>query len=96
MSRVGKIPVTIPNDVTATIEGRSVTVSGPKGSLQMVHPPKVTVAQGEGSLSVVKKNNSRQAGEQYGLTRTLLANMVHGVAEGFERRLEINGVGYSA
>src|SRR5687767_9427480 len=96
MSRIGKLPVAISSGVSVTIDGRRVTVTGPKGTLTMVHPPHVSLKEGEGTITVAKKGNSRQASEQYGLSRTLLANMVQGVAEGFERHLEISGVGYRA
>lgn len=96
MSRVGKVPVPIPSGVTTTLEGRNISVTGPKGSLQLVHPPRVTVAQDGDQLVVSKKGDSRAASEQYGLTRTLIANMVRGVSEGYERNLEIKGVGYRA
>ena len=96
MSRIGKLPITIPNHVTVTIDGQAVAVKGPKGELSWVLPPEIALIQ-EGETLVVKpKNDSRKARQRYGLSRTLVFNMVEGVSKGFERRLEIQGVGYRA
>jgi large subunit ribosomal protein L6 len=96
MSRIGKRPINIPNKVTVTIDGQKVAVKGPKGELYRVLPPEIGLTQ-EGETLVVKpKNDSRKARQRYGLCRTLVANMVEGVSKGFERRLEIQGVGYRA
>jgi large subunit ribosomal protein L6 len=96
MSRIGKRPIDIPNKVTVTIDGQKVVVKGPKGELSWVLPPEITITQ-EGETLVVKpKNDSRKARQRYGLSRTLVANMVDGVSKGFEKRLEIQGVGYRA
>lgn len=96
MSRIGKRPINIPNKVTVTIDGQKVAVKGPKGELSRVLPPEISLTQ-EGETLVVKpKNDSRKARQRYGLCRTLVANMVEGVSKGFERRLEIQGVGYRA
>lgn len=96
MSRIGKRPIDIPNKVTITIDGQQVVVKGPKGELSWVLPPEITITQ-EGETLVVKpKNDSRKARQRYGLSRTLVANMVDGVSKGFEKRLEIQGVGYRA
>jgi large subunit ribosomal protein L6 len=96
MSRIGKRPINIPNNVTVTIDGQTVAVKGPKGELSRVLPPEIALTQ-EGETLVVKpKNESRKARQRYGLCRTLVSNMVEGVSKGFERRLEIQGVGYRA
>lgn len=96
MSRIGILPVEIPSGTTVTIENRKVTVTGAKGTLSYTHTPAVSVEQSEQQLVVKPKANDPNAASQFGLTRTLLANMTKGVSEGFERRLEINGVGYRA
>ena len=96
MSRIGKRPIDIPNKVNVTIDGQQVLVKGPKGELSRVLPPEINLSQ-EGEILVVKPNSdSRTARQRYGLCRTLVANMVEGVSKGFERRLEIQGVGYRA
>lgn len=96
MSRIGKLPVPIPKKVTITIEGQKVTVKGPKGELFRVLPPEIGVEQQEEMIVVKPQNNSRRARQRYGLCRTLVANMVEGVSQGFEKRLSIQGVGYRA
>lgn len=96
MSRIGKSPVPIPNKVTVTIDGSNITVRGPKGELARTLPATVAVTQEGNNLRVVRENDSRTARERHGLCRTLVANMVQGVAGGFEKRLEIQGVGYRA
>lgn len=96
MSRIGKRPISIPNKVTVAIDGQAVTVKGPKGELSRVLPNEVEVLQ-EGETVVVKRRDeSRAARQRHGLSRTLVANMVEGVSQGFQRRLEITGVGYRA
>lgn len=96
MSRIGKRPITIPAKVTVTINGQEVTVKGPKGELKRVLPAGVTVVQEGDTVSVNRVDDSRMARERHGLCRTLVANMVEGVSSGFQRRLEIQGVGYRA
>lgn len=96
MSRIGKRPISIPNKVTITIEGQSVTVKGPKGELSRVLPGEVMVSQEGETLQVNRRDESRAARQRHGLCRTLVANMVEGVSQGFQRRLEIQGVGYRA
>jgi large subunit ribosomal protein L6 len=96
MSRIGKRPIAIPAKVTVTIDGQSVTVKGPKGELSRVLPPEVTVVQEGETLLVNRRDESRVARQRHGLCRTLVANMVEGVSQGFQRRLEIQGVGYRA
>lgn len=96
MSRIGKRPITVPNKVTVTIDGSHVAVKGPKGELARVLPAAVSVEQ-EGETILVKRHDESRASRQmHGLSRTLVANMVEGVSQGFQRRLEIQGVGYRA
>jgi large subunit ribosomal protein L6 len=96
MSRIGKRPIPIPAKVTVAIAGQSVTVKGPKGELSRTLPDGVVVAQAGDTIEVTRANESRPARERHGLARTLVANMVDGVSKGFEKRLEIQGVGYRA
>ena len=96
MSRIGKRPIPIPNKVTVTIEGQHVAVKGPKGELDRVLPEQVIVEQEGDTLQVVRRDESRVARQRHGLSRTLVANMVDGVSKGFEKRLQISGVGYRA
>ncbi|MGQ9866867.1 MAG: 50S ribosomal protein L6 [Pseudanabaenaceae cyanobacterium] len=96
MSRIGKRPIPLPAKVSVTIAGREVTVKGPKGELTRTLPPLAAVVQEGNELVVTRKDESRFARQQHGLTRTLVANMVEGVTNGFSRRLEIQGVGYRA
>ncbi|MBW4692896.1 MAG: 50S ribosomal protein L6 [Lyngbya sp. HA4199-MV5] len=96
MSRIGKRPIDIPGKVTIAIDGQSVTVKGPKGELSRVLPGEVAIAQEGETLVVTRQDESRAARQRHGLCRTLVANMVEGVSQGFQRRLEIQGVGYRA
>jgi large subunit ribosomal protein L6 len=96
MSRIGKRPISLPAKVTVTIAGQEVTVKGPKGELSRVLPPEVEVIQDGSTVNINRRNESRPARERHGLSRTLVANMVEGVSQGFQRRLEIQGVGYRA
>jgi large subunit ribosomal protein L6 len=96
MSRIGKKPIPIPAKVTVTIDGQTVTVKGGKGELTRTLPAGVAVKQEGETILVERVNDSRTARERHGLCRTLVANMVEGVSKGFERRLEIQGVGYRA
>jgi len=96
MSRIGKRPIPIPAKVTITIAGQQVAVKGPKGELSRVLPAEVEVTQEGETLLVKRRNDSRVARQRHGLSRTLVANMVEGVSQGFQRRLEIQGVGYRA
>lgn len=96
MSRIGKLPIDIPNKVTVTIDGQHVAVKGPKGELDRVLPDEVLVAQEGETLRVERRDDSRPARQRHGLSRTLVANMVEGVSKGFEKRLQIQGVGYRA
>ncbi len=95
MSRIGKLPIPVPTGVDVAIDGRAVTVKGPKGSLQHTLPAGIDVAPGgEGTLQVSRPDDERQSRALHGLTRSLVANMVTGVTAGYEKRLEIVGVGY--
>ena len=97
MSRIGIRPIPVPTTVTVEIEGRQATVKGPRGTLSRVLPPNIQFDQAEaGIIHVRRPDDSRVNRELHGLTRTLLANMVEGVATGFRKELEINGVGYRA
>jgi large subunit ribosomal protein L6 len=96
MSRIGKRPVPIPSGVTADVDGQTVKVKGPKGAMQMVLPDEVTAKMEGGGLKLDPRNETKRARAMWGTSRTLVANLVAGVTKGFERRLEINGVGYRA
>ncbi len=96
MSRIGKRPIPVPAKVTVEIQGLSLTVKGPKGTLERQLPDKVVLTQDGETLTVARQDESRTARERHGLVRTLVANMVEGVSKGFERRLDIQGVGYRA
>ena len=97
MSRIGKIPVTVPAGVEVTIEGQDVRVKGPKGELTHTVAEPITVAKAEdGALSVERPNDERRSKALHGLSRTLISNMVIGVTDGYEKKLEIVGVGYKA
>ncbi|MBC7293912.1 MAG: 50S ribosomal protein L6 [Thermoleophilia bacterium] len=96
MSRIGKAPITIPSGVEVDIAGNTVTVKGPKGQLSLNVHPRVQVTLSDGVLTVTRPDDSGPSRSLHGLTRTLLANMVTGVTAGFEKRLEIVGVGYRA
>jgi len=97
MSRIGKRPIPVPKGVEIKIDdGNLVTVKGPKGQLQQQLPAEIIIAQENGTINVQRPSEAKQHKSLHGLTRTLLFNMVHGVTEGWERRLEINGVGYRA
>ncbi len=94
MSRIGKLPVAVPSGVDVAIDGAHVTVKGPKGTLSHTVAAPITVEQGDGVLDVKRPDDERQSRALHGLTRTLVNNMVVGVTEGYEKRLEIVGVGY--
>ncbi len=96
MSRIGKAPITVPGGVDVTIEGTSVTVKGPQGTLSRVFPEAVAFALDEGVITVSRKNEERESRALHGLSRALLANMIAGVSEGFTRELQTVGVGYRA
>jgi large subunit ribosomal protein L6 len=95
MSRIGRMPVVVPSGVEVSIEGPQVTVKGPKGTLSHTVVSPITVEQGDGGvLTVTRPDDERDSRARHGLTRTLVNNMVVGVTEGYEKRLEIVGVGY--
>jgi large subunit ribosomal protein L6 len=96
MSRIGKRPIPVPDKVTVTIEGQTVTVKGPKGELSRTLPPEVEILLDGETVLVNRRNESRPARQRHGLCRTLIANMVEGVSQGFIKKLEIQGVGYRA
>jgi large subunit ribosomal protein L6 len=94
MSRIGKLPIAVPSGVDVTIDGREVTVKGPKGSLSHAVAAPISVQQEEGTLRVVRPDDERTSRALHGLTRTLIFNMVVGVTQGYEKKLEIVGTGY--
>ena len=94
MSRIGKLPVPVPSGVNVTLDGQQVTVQGPKGTLSHTVANPIFVEQGEGVLDVKRPDDERVSKSLHGLTRTLINNMVVGVTEGYEKKLEIVGVGY--
>jgi large subunit ribosomal protein L6 len=96
MSRLGRKPIPVPSGVNVTVKPDGVTVKGPKGELKRTFPEGVTIKVESGHVVVTRASDSREHRARHGLTRALLANMVTGVTSGFERKLEINGVGYRA
>src|ERR1700704_2774154 len=96
MSRVGKRPVTIPSGVTASVEGQTVKMKGPKGQLQFVVHDDVEVKFENGAVKVAPRIETNRAQAMYGTARAQVANLVEGVTKGFEKKLEITGVGYRA
>jgi large subunit ribosomal protein L6 len=96
MSRVGKNPIAIPSGVTVTVQGESVTVKGPKGELSQALVHGITASVADGQVVVSRPNDSKQSRASHGLVRALVNNMVTGVSQGFERKLEVIGVGYRA
>jgi len=96
MSRIGKAPIAVPDKVSVSLDGLAVTVKGPKGELSRTLPEGVSIAQDGNTLVVSPSSSHRRSRERHGLCRTLVANMVEGVSQGFTRKLEIGGVGYRA
>ena len=97
MSRIGRMPVAIPAGVTVTIaENNVVTVKGPKGTLVRELPVEMEIKEENGHIVVTRPNDLKKMKSLHGLTRTLIFNMIHGVTEGYEKKLEVNGVGYRA
>jgi large subunit ribosomal protein L6 len=94
MSRIGRLPVTVPAGVDIAIEGQTVKVKGPKGELSHVVAEPITVEQGDAVIEVKRPDDARTSRSLHGLTRTLINNMVLGVTEGYEKKLEIHGTGY--
>jgi large subunit ribosomal protein L6 len=96
MSRIGKMPITVPNSVTVDIGDGSVRIKGPKGELKRQVPSRISLVSEDGTLRVERSSDEPTLRSLHGLTRSLIANMVTGVTQGFSRRLEVNGVGYRA
>lgn len=96
MSRIGKAPIKVPSGVNVEIKGQEVKVKGPKGELSRTFRPEITIVQENGELLVKRDSDERMARGLHGMSRTLLFNMVKGVSDGFERKLEVIGVGYRA
>ena len=96
MSRIGKKPVDLPSGVTASVNGQSVEVKGPKGTRSFTATNDVTISMEENAIKVDPRGTSKRARQQWGMSRTQIANCVTGVTDGFKKELEINGVGYRA
>src|SRR5204863_1299091 len=96
MSRIGRQPIQVPAGVLVSVDPGRVTVSGPKGELRQAVPSRMKIVEDEGSILVSRPTERGEDRALHGLTRTLIANMVEGVTQGFEKRLEIQGVGYRA
>ena len=96
MSRIGKRPVALPAGVEASVSGQTVTVKGPKGSREFTATDDVSITVDGAVVTIVPRGSSKRARQQWGMSRTMVANLVQGVTEGFKRELEISGVGYRA
>jgi len=96
MSRIGRLPIPVPSGVDVTIDGRQVTVKGPKGTLSRALHPDMTLSREDGTLVVTRPTEQKTHKQLHGLTRTLVNNMVVGVTDGYRKGLEITGVGYRA
>jgi len=96
MSRIGKAPIVVPKGVTVDLKENEVSVKGPKGHLSRTIRPEMLIEQKDGMITVSRKNEDRMSKNLHGLSRTLIANMVKGVTDGFEKNLEVIGVGYKA
>jgi large subunit ribosomal protein L6 len=96
MSRIGKLPITVPSGVDVKVNGQDISVKGPKGELRRTFHPLVKVDRADSTLTVVRANETQQAKAIHGLSRSLLSNMVTGVSTGYTRDLEISGTGYRA
>ncbi|MEO5323672.1 50S ribosomal protein L6 [Mesorhizobium sp. CC13] len=96
MSRIGKKPVQLPQGVTASVNGQTVTAKGPKGELKFVVNDEVLVKMEDGEISVQPRDQSKDARSKWGMSRTQIVNILTGVKDGFEKKLEITGVGYRA
>lgn len=94
MSRIGRLPITVPSGVTVKVDGNQVSVSGPKGSLDLTVPDPITVTVNDGVITVSRPNDDRDSRARHGLTRSLINNMVIGVTEGYSKKMEISGTGY--
>jgi large subunit ribosomal protein L6 len=96
MSRIGKKAVPVPKGVTASVKGQTVSVKGPKGELSFSAADYISVSAEEGGIAVAPRDESKLARAAWGMSRTMVANLMEGVTKGFERKLDINGVGYRA
>ncbi|MEI8333236.1 MAG: 50S ribosomal protein L6 [Chloroflexota bacterium] len=96
MSRIGRLPITVPAGVDVTLDGTFITVTGPKGTLTRTLTDRVTVGREDGRILVTRQSEDKTTKSLHGLTRTLIANMVEGVTNGYRKKLEITGVGYRA
>ena len=96
MSRIGKKPVELPNGVDASVSGQTIEVRGPKGTRSFTATDDVTLAVADGTITVTPRGQSKRARQQWGMSRTMVANLVQGVTDGFKKELEITGVGYRA
>jgi len=96
MSRIGKRPVSVPNGVTTNIDGQTLSVKGPKGELALTLVDDVTIELGDDGITVAPRDESKRARSMWGMSRSLVENLVVGVTDGFSKTLEINGVGYRA
>jgi len=96
MSRIGRMPIAVPSGVTVTVEGDRVTVKGPRGTLSRRVPAEMAIEQNDGQLTIARPSDEPQHRALHGLTRSLVNNMVEGVTKGFQKQLDIVGVGYRA
>jgi len=96
MSRIGKLPVTVPSDVQVVIDGNIISISGPKGHLKKSCPPEVYLELADSNIHINPRSKTQRSKAMWGLTRSLVKNMVHGVKNGYTKVLEINGVGFRA
>jgi large subunit ribosomal protein L6 len=96
MSKIGKRPVTVPSGVTATVQGQEIKMKGPKGELSMKLTDEVGAKLDKGAITIEKKGDTKRHAAIWGMTRAMVANLVEGVTKGYEKKLEINGVGYRA
>jgi large subunit ribosomal protein L6 len=96
MSRIGKRPVALPSGVTAEVTGQTVEVKGPRGTRSWTATDEVSIAKEDDAITVTPRGNSKRALQHWGMSRTNIANLVHGVSEGFRKELEVQGVGYRA
>jgi large subunit ribosomal protein L6 len=96
MSRIGKRPVPVPSNVTATVDGQTVKMKGPKGELSFTVPDKIKVAKTNAGIEVSPLDDTKMARSMWGMSRTMVANLIRGVLEGYSRTLEIQGVGFRA
>ena len=94
MSRIGRMPIAVPAGVEITIDASTVTVKGPKGTLTKTFKPQINISVEDGNVIVARQNDEAESKSLHGLTRTLVANMIEGVTNGYKKKLEINGVGY--